>query len=167
MVGSGQLPLSPTTDSSPLARQFMPHVGTLSRVAQWKRAGPITQRSEDRNLALLEHVFCPSLVTSLADATQAAVVAEWLRRLTRNQFPAGSVGSSPTDCVPLCNSSTNVLTQHFLFSTYPQALVRSALHTTGTGVYTSHLQMFCHRESSYVVEKMSPHRRGIEPRSPA
>ena len=25
-----------------------------SRVAQWKRAGPITQRSEDRNLALLE-----------------------------------------------------------------------------------------------------------------
>ena len=26
---------------------------TASRVAQWKRAGPITQRSEDRNLALL------------------------------------------------------------------------------------------------------------------
>ena len=26
---------------------------TYSRVAQWKRAGPITQRSEDRNLALL------------------------------------------------------------------------------------------------------------------
>ena len=25
-----------------------------SRVAQWKRAGPITQRSEDRNLALLD-----------------------------------------------------------------------------------------------------------------
>ena len=29
----------------------------------------------------------------------AAVVAEWLRRLTRNQIPSGSVGSSPTDCV--------------------------------------------------------------------
>ena len=28
-----------------------------------------------------------------------AVVAEWLRRLTRNQFPSGSVGSNPTDCV--------------------------------------------------------------------
>ena len=27
----------------------------------------------------------------------AAVVAEWLRRLTRNQIPSGSVGSSPTD----------------------------------------------------------------------
>jgi hypothetical protein len=26
-------------------------------------------------------------------------VAEWLRRLTRNQFPSGSVGSNPTDCV--------------------------------------------------------------------
>ena len=25
----------------------------MSRVAQWKRAGPITQRSEDQNLALL------------------------------------------------------------------------------------------------------------------
>ena len=28
-------------------------------------------------------------------------MAEWLRRLTRNQFPSGSVGSSPTDCVNL------------------------------------------------------------------
>ena len=27
-----------------------------------------------------------------------AVVAEWLRRLTRNQIPSGSVGSNPTDC---------------------------------------------------------------------
>ena len=28
-----------------------------SRVAQWKRAGPITQRSEDQNLALLGKFF--------------------------------------------------------------------------------------------------------------
>ena len=28
--------------------------GNESRVAQWKRAGPITQRSEDQNLALLD-----------------------------------------------------------------------------------------------------------------
>ena len=28
-----------------------------SRVAQWKRAGPITQRSEDQNLALLGKIF--------------------------------------------------------------------------------------------------------------
>ena len=29
---------------------------------------------------------------------KSAVVAEWLRRLTRNQIPSGSVGSNPTDC---------------------------------------------------------------------
>ena len=28
-------------------------------------------------------------------------MAEWLRRLTRNQIPSGSVGSNPTDCVQL------------------------------------------------------------------
>ena len=27
-----------------------------------------------------------------------ADVAEWLRRLTRNQIPSGSVGSNPTIC---------------------------------------------------------------------
>ena len=30
--------------------------------------------------------------------TVCAVVAEWLRRLTRNEFPFGSVGSNPTNC---------------------------------------------------------------------
>ena len=34
----------------------------------------------------------------LHSALSSAVVAEWLRRLTRNQFPSGSVGSNPTDC---------------------------------------------------------------------
>ena len=33
------------------------NVSKYSRVAQWKRAGPITQRSEDRNLALLTIFF--------------------------------------------------------------------------------------------------------------
>ena len=28
-------------------------------------------------------------------------MAEWLRRLTRNQIPSGSVGSNPTDCEKL------------------------------------------------------------------
>ena len=37
--------------------------------------------------------MCPGL-----ESRQNAVVAEWLRRLTRNQFPSGSVGSNPTDC---------------------------------------------------------------------
>ena len=34
-----------------------PCLPVSSRVAQWKRAGPITQRSEDQNLALLVIVF--------------------------------------------------------------------------------------------------------------
>ena len=29
-------------------------------------------------------------------------MAEWLRRLTRNQIPSGSVGSNPTDCEKFC-----------------------------------------------------------------
>ena len=44
-----------------------------------------------------------------------AVVAEWLRRLTRNQIPSGSVGSNPTDC-------GNVLIfNFFLFIYFPLA----------------------------------------------
>ena len=34
---------------------------------------------------------------------QDADVAEWLRRLTRNQIPSGSVGSNPTICVYYIN----------------------------------------------------------------
>ena len=37
-------------------------------------------------------------LTKFGNVLKEAVVAEWLRRLTRNQFPSGSVGSSPTDC---------------------------------------------------------------------
>ena len=37
-------------------------------------------------------------------ATNQADVAEWLRRLTRNQFPSGSVGSNPTICAAFCYS---------------------------------------------------------------
>ena len=36
---------------------FSPSPFTESRVAQWKRAGPITQRSVDRNYALLAFFF--------------------------------------------------------------------------------------------------------------
>lgn len=48
-------------------------------------------------------------VRSRKKIVQEAVVAEWLRRLTRNQIPSGSVGSSPTDC-------ENHVTSFFLFS---------------------------------------------------
>ena len=38
---------------------FCPLLPIESRVAQWKRAGPITQRSVDRNYALLAKFFFP------------------------------------------------------------------------------------------------------------
>ena len=37
----------------PLKLKNITHDVIVSRVAQWKRAGPITQRSEDQNFALL------------------------------------------------------------------------------------------------------------------
>ena len=40
-----------------LSNQTATTLTSVSRVAQWKRAGPITQRSEDQNLALLEFFF--------------------------------------------------------------------------------------------------------------
>ena len=40
----------------------------------------------------------PAKYHSLSNQYLTAVVAEWLRRLTRNQIPSGSVGSNPTDC---------------------------------------------------------------------
>ena len=42
-----------------------------------------------------------------------AVVAEWLRRLTRNQIPSGSAGSSPADCERR-NSFLTVLAEKYL-----------------------------------------------------
>ena len=41
----------------------------------------------------------PTIVFGGKALESCAVVAEWLRRLTRNQIPSGSVGSNPTDCV--------------------------------------------------------------------
>ena len=38
-----------------------------------------------------------------------AVVAEWLRRLTRNEFPFGSVGSNPTNCDTFGKTETKQL----------------------------------------------------------
>ena len=41
----------------PLKLKNMTENFIVSRVAQWKRAGPITQRSEDQNLALLRKLY--------------------------------------------------------------------------------------------------------------
>jgi hypothetical protein len=44
-------------------------------------------------------------------------VAEWLRRLTRNQIPSGSVGSSPTDRAKIINFFYGVLKYHYFLFT--------------------------------------------------
>ena len=43
-----------------------------------------------------------------------AVVAEWLRRLTRNQFPSGSAGSNPADCENFLFSFSHTCDTHTL-----------------------------------------------------
>jgi hypothetical protein len=54
----------------------MKHSLKQSRVAQWKRAGPITQRSVDRNYALLatlencSQLYCLNLTSYNGAATQ-------------------------------------------------------------------------------------------------
>ena len=50
-----------------------------SRVAQWKRAGPITQRSVDRNHALLKLFFLHTIVQRghMAWSGQKVQMAEW------------------------------------------------------------------------------------------
>ena len=49
------------------------------------------------------------LIVQCVKADRHAVVAEWLRRLTRNQFPSGSVGSNPTDCEHFCASKASLV----------------------------------------------------------
>ena len=51
-----------------------------------------------------------------------AAVAEWLTRLTRNQFPSGSVGSNPTDCefFPISKYCFNI---DFYFDLIPHASI--------------------------------------------
>ena len=56
--------------------------------------------------------------TRIAGYFDYAVVAEWLRRLTRNQIPSGSVGSNPTVCVSvlhLLNEHSNFLKSIYYF----------------------------------------------------
>ena len=45
-------------------------------------------------------------------------MAEWLRRLTRNQFPSGSAGSNPADC------------ENFSFD-FPTIVTRKLGHSLG------------------------------------
>ena len=52
-----------------------------------------------------ERILCLKLSELCTYIIKVAVVAEWLRRLTRNQFPSGSAGSSPADCEDILPTS--------------------------------------------------------------
>jgi hypothetical protein len=55
---------------------------------------------------------------------RGALVAEWLRRLTRNQIPSGSVGSSPTEC--------EITLFSFIYSFLPSADYKVVAEGLGT-----------------------------------
>ena len=57
----------------------------------------------------------------------SAVVAEWLRRLTRNQFPSGSVGSNPTDCELFFPSPKIPFSGHQLISVLIHCILSSVI----------------------------------------
>ena len=50
------------------------------------------------SLVLTTNAYLCASFTLEVQKSWAAVVAEWLRRLTRNQIPSGSAGSNPADC---------------------------------------------------------------------
>ena len=53
-------------------------------------------------------------------------MAEWLRRLTRNQFPSGSVGSNPTVCVFDRNEERQAVFHFYVFNLISKSLLTSA-----------------------------------------
>ena len=74
------------------------HFHSLSRITPEKKIEPEPKLRSVPARAAPPHVV--------------AVVAEWLRRLTRNQIPSGSVGSNPTDCATYFFS----LSEYFYFN---------------------------------------------------
>ena len=75
-----------------------PPISVNSRVAQWKRAGPITQRSVDRNYALLIiFVFQPTkcdqlwIVARWKFSHAAVPLAQRIARWTSNPKVLGSI----------------------------------------------------------------------------
>ena len=70
LVGPGQLTLNQQTS-------VRIRVGTKkSKLAQWKRVGLITRRSQDRNLDLLIQIFYKALLAQLVERTAFNRVAE-------------------------------------------------------------------------------------------
>ena len=78
-------------------------IGTIQRRLAWPLRKDDTQNRE------AFHIFWQPQAPGLQESSVGnlkrspapqilAIVAEWLRRLTRNQIPYGSAGSNPADC---------------------------------------------------------------------
>ena len=77
-------------------------------------------------------------------------MAEWLRRLTRNQIPSGSVGSSPTDRENILLLLAKILAsfflaQSFLYSNYSSYLDMKLESVKNNVIYSKLLRYFFER----------------------
>ena len=92
------------------ATRWTGYLWEQSHVTPWRNGSASDSRSEGcvfksrrghsfspSNLLFDEFFMFELILTSLS-TTKNATVAEWLRRLTRNQIPNGSAGSNPAGC---------------------------------------------------------------------
>ncbi len=85
-----------------------------SRVAQWKRAGPITQRSIDRNYALLTSYFYYFFYLGLAVLMNNGIhlayvpLAQWIARWTSKPKVLGSTPRWDEQCLVLWCSGYHI-----------------------------------------------------------
>ena len=103
------LPPGHNKNETPYQLDIQPKHHMDSRVAQWKRAGPITQRSVDRNYALLKPnsflLFCSLFFISdvnrdhkCVPAPQHDPLAQRIARWTSNPKVLGSIPRWVANC---------------------------------------------------------------------
>ena len=108
-----------------------------SRVAQWKRAGPITQRSVDRNYSLLMTLF--SGISTINHLCALFLKSYHVRRdtvlhLTKAKWPRSSRNSFYPHCANPCLRGSNLIPtpRAFNASSAPLGLLgRPAIVTSG------------------------------------
>ena len=84
------------------ARTHDPEIKSLM-LYRLSQPGLLHYSLESTSCLMQVQQFCQCLFLH----NKCAVMAEWLRRLTRNQIPSGSVGSNPTDCVFIASYFTH------------------------------------------------------------
>ena len=94
------------------------------------------------NVCALCAYFCCKIVY-LRGRFHVAVLAEWLRRLTRNQIPSGSAGSNPADC------------ENFYFRIYQK---NDALYNCSLTFHQSYRLTFLNNHVSLTIICVCQHR---------